>query len=124
MARLIVLLLVVITETAALPQEMKPSVEIRSEYLMTLEAPIEPPQFVGARAIVNVPVGGTVEGPRIKGRIIAPAGDWLYPMSDGSSRLDVRLTIKTDDDELIFMEYGGVMAFPKEAADRSPRGRN
>lgn len=123
MLRLVVMLLVVvITGAAGLSQEMKPTVEVRSEYLMTLEAPVEPPQFVGARAIVNVPVGGTVQGPRIKGTIVAPAGDWLYPMPDGSSRLDVRLTIKTDDDELIFVEYGGVMAFPKEAADRLAQG--
>ena len=43
-------------------------------------------------------------------------------MPDGSSRLDVRLTIKTDDNELIFMEYGGVVAFPKDAAERLAKG--
>jgi hypothetical protein len=71
---------------------------------------------------VNVPIGGTVRGPKIKGTIIAPAGDWFYPMSDGTSRLDVRLTIKTDDEEVIFMEYGGIVALPKEAADRFSQG--
>lgn len=49
-------------------------------------------------------------------------GDWLYPMPDGSTLLDVRLTIRTDDNELIFVEYGGVMAFPKEAPDRLAQG--
>jgi hypothetical protein len=43
-------------------------------------------------------------------------------MSDGTSRLDVRLTIKIDDEELIFMEYGGIVALPKEAADRLSQG--
>jgi len=101
-------------------QELKPTVEVRSAYLMTLEAPVDPPQFLGARRVVNVPAGGTIRRPRINGTIVAPAGDWLYP--DGSSRLDVRLTIQTDDNELIFMEYGGVMPFPKEAADRLTKG--
>jgi len=29
-------------------------------------------------------------------------------MPDGSRRLDVRFTIKTDDNEFIFVEYGGI----------------
>lgn len=98
-------------------QEFKPTAEIRTEYLMTVEAPLDPPQMVGARRIVNVPVGGTVHGPKINGTIIAPSGDWAYPMPDGSSRLDVRLTIKTDDNELIFMEYGGVLALTPAASE-------
>lgn len=116
--------LIIVTSVLALmatvgsAQDLKPTVEIRSDYLMTVEAPLDPPQMVGARRVVNVPTGGTVRGPKIAGTIIAPSGDWLYPMPDGSSRLDVRLTIKTDDNELIFMEYSGVMALPKEASER------
>ena len=39
-------------------------------------------------------------------------------MPDGSSRLDVRLTIQTDDNELIFMEYSGVMTLSKDASEK------
>jgi subtilisin-like proprotein convertase family protein len=35
-----------------------PTVSIETEYLATLEAPLEPPQSVGSRVIVNVPAGG------------------------------------------------------------------
>jgi hypothetical protein len=123
MRRLIVVVVVVaFMAVAGTAQELKPTVEVRSEYLMTIEYPLDPPQLVGARRVVNVPAGGTVRGPKITGTIVAPAGDWLYAMPDGSSRLDVRLTIKTDDNELIFMEYGGVMAFPKDAAERLAKG--
>src|SRR5262249_4500745 len=118
----VALLILVLIPSAGPAQELKATVEVRSEYLMTLDLPLDPPQFVGARRVVNVPAGGTVRGPRINGTVVAPAGDWLYPMSDGSLRLDVRLTIKTDDNELIFMEYGGVAAFPKDAADRLAKG--
>jgi hypothetical protein len=114
----IVTSIVVFMAAAGLTQELKPTVELRSEYLMTVEAPLDPPQMVGARRVVNVPAGGTVHGPKVTGTIVGPSGDWLYPMPDGSSRLDVRLTIKTDDNELIFMEYEGVMAFSKEANER------
>jgi hypothetical protein len=123
MLRLIVVVVVVALMTVpASSQELKPTVEVRLEYLMTLEVPMDIPQLVGARRVVNVPAGGTLRGPKINGTVVAPSGDWLYNMPDGSSRLDVRLMVKTDDNELIFMEYGGVMAFPKEAADRLNKG--
>jgi hypothetical protein len=105
-------------------QEIKPTVEVRSEYLMTLEAPLELGQPVGHRVIVNVPAGGSVRGPKINGQLVAPAGDWLYVMPDGSLRLDVRATIKTDDNALIFVEYGGIIAWPKEVSERSARAKS
>jgi hypothetical protein len=100
-----------------------PTVAIETEYLMTLEAPLDPAfQPVGQRVVVNVPAGGTVHGPKINGTIIPPTGDWLIPMPDGSSRLDVRGTIKTDDGEFIFFEYNGVIVSSKEVNDRFGKG--
>jgi len=105
----------------ATAQEIRPTAELRVEYLMTIEAKLETPQAVGQRVIVNVP-GGTVRGPKVKGDIVGPAGDWLFAMPDGSKRLDVRFTIKTDDNQFIFVEYGGIQVFTKEAADRLTKG--
>jgi hypothetical protein len=100
-----------------------PTVAIQPEYLMTLEAPLDPAfQPMGARLVVNVPTGGTVRGPKIMGKVVPPAGDWLYPMPDGSLRLDVRATIKTDDGQLILVEYGGVIVPSKEVMDRFNKG--
>src|ERR1700746_1377840 len=74
-----------------------PTVSVETEYLATLEAPLEPAHSAGSRVIVNVPAGGPVRGPKINGTIIPPAGDWLTVLPDGTLRLDVRATIKTDD---------------------------
>ena len=63
-----------------------------------------------------------MHGPKINGTIIPPAGDWLIPMPDGTFRLDVRATIKTDDGEIIFLEYNGVIVPTKEAMDRYGKG--
>src|SRR5262249_50295601 len=104
-----------------LAQDAKPTVEVRAEYLMTIEAKFGSRTPVGQRVIVNV-TGGSVRGPAIKGEIIAPAGDWLFVLPHGSSRLDVRFTIKTDDNEMIFVEYGGIIAFTKEAQERLGKG--
>jgi Protein of unknown function (DUF3237) len=90
--------------------------------LATLEAPLEPAQSAGSRVIVNVPAGGTVRGPKINGTIIPPAGDWLTVLPDGTLRLDVRATIKTDDGEIILVTYSGAFAASKEVNDRFING--
>jgi hypothetical protein len=61
----------------------------------------------GTRTIVQI-VGGRFEGPRVKASAQVPAGDWITNRADGSYRLDVRLTLKTDDGALILMTYNGI----------------
>ena len=68
--------------------------------------------------VYNVQPGGWAESPRIKGKLLAPAADWLRVMPFGVLRLDVRATIQTDDGELIYMSYGGAIQCNKEQADR------
>jgi hypothetical protein len=53
-------------------------------------------------------VGGRFEGPRFKASVQTPAGDWITNRADGSFRLDVRLTLKTDDGALILVTYNGI----------------
>lgn len=61
----------------------------------------------GTRTIVQV-VGGRLEGPRVKASVQGPAGDWITNRADGTFRLDVRLTLKTDDGALILVSYNGI----------------
>jgi len=61
----------------------------------------------GTRTIVQV-TGGRFEGPRVKASVQTPAGDWITNRADGSYRLDVRLTLKTDDGALILVTYNGI----------------
>jgi hypothetical protein len=61
----------------------------------------------GTRTIVQI-VGGRFEGPRVKASVLTPAGDWITNRADGSYRLDVRLTMKTDDGALILVTYNGI----------------
>lgn len=96
---------------------------VQTEYLMTLNAQLDPPQAIDQNLlIVNVPTGGWVEGPRIKGTVVGPGGDWLRVMPSGVLRLDVRVTIKTDDSELIYVSYNGVIQCSKEQSDRLNKG--
>jgi hypothetical protein len=97
--------------------------KITTEYLMTLYAPLDPPQKIdSALTIYNVGPGGWVKGPKIKGTLIAPAADWIRLMPGGNLRQDVRLTIKTDDGALIYLTYNGIISRSKEVAKRVAGG--
>lgn len=61
----------------------------------------------GTRTIVQI-VGGRFEGPRVKASVQTPSGNCITNRADGSYRLDVRLTLKTDDGALILMTYNGI----------------
>src|SRR4029453_8198136 len=81
------------------------------EYLMTLHAPIAgAPQRIDDALTIFHSDTGTVDGPRIKGRILAPTADWLRAMPGGSLRVDARVSIATDDGAQIYVQYGGVIA--------------
>ena len=61
----------------------------------------------GTRTIVQI-VSGRFEGPRVKASVQTPSGDWITNRVDGSYRLDVRLTLKTDDGAVILVTYNGI----------------
>jgi hypothetical protein len=61
----------------------------------------------GTRTIVEV-TGGRFEGPRMKASVQGPAGDWITNRADGTYKLDVRITLRTDDGALILVTYNGV----------------
>lgn len=52
--------------------------------------------------------GGTFEGPRLRGVVNPDGCDWVTIRPDKSMLIDVRLTLRTDDDALIGMTYTGI----------------
>jgi Protein of unknown function (DUF3237) len=100
-----------------------PLTQITTEYIMTLHCPLDPPQGAGGDLqIFNVRPGGWVQGPAIRGEVIAPSGDWLRVTPGGARRIDVRLTIKADDGAIIFVSYSGRSRAPADAARRLEAG--
>jgi Protein of unknown function (DUF3237) len=80
------------------------------EYLMTYKALLEPAYAVdNTLLIVNVLNGGWAKGPNINGSFIQPGGDWLRVMPAGVLRLDVRATLKTDEGDLLYISYNGLI---------------
>lgn len=96
--------------------------QVSTDYLMTIHIPTERKAIDGNLVVVNILPGGWVKGPQISGRMISPGGDWIRVMPSGVLRLDVRLTIETDDGALVYMNYGGVVVSSKETNDALARG--
>ena len=66
-----------------------------------LGAPIEMGQGrAGQRRIIPI-VGGTADGPDIRGRILNLGADWQTIYADGAAHLDTRYAIETDDGAVI-----------------------
>jgi hypothetical protein len=53
-------------------------------------------------------IGGSFEGDRLRGTVLAGGGDWVTANADGTSALDLRITLQTDDGALIYMTFTGV----------------
>jgi hypothetical protein len=76
----------------------------------------------GNRRIATV-TGGKFEGERLRGTVQAtPGGDWILVRPDGATVLDVRLTLETDDRQLIYMTYRGLRHGPAEVMARLAKG--
>ena len=100
--------------------------ELRLQHLCTLDIAVGPIQAIGAgpqgeRRIAEV-IGGTFEGPRLRGRILPGGGDWILIRPDGVTQLDVRVTLQTDDGALIYLSYRGLRHGPPEVMERLARG--
>jgi hypothetical protein len=100
--------------------------ELASRLLFEIDIHLAPPQKLGATPLGNrriVPVsGGTFMGPKMRGVVLPGGGDWILQRHDGALLLDVRLTLRTDDEALIYMLYRGIRHGPREVIERLNRG--
>lgn len=86
-----------------------------ADLVMEIDAGHDAGSSTGGHAVVAV-TRGSIEGPRIKGRIISPSGDWMFQRPDKSRLLDARLLVETQDAESVYVSCRGV-------AYTSPNGR-
>ena len=53
-------------------------------------------------------IGGSFEGDRLRGKVLAGGGDWVSGRADNALELDLRVTLETDDGALIYMTFTGL----------------
>lgn len=75
----------------------------------------------GLRRIVPI-IGGTVEGPNLKGDILPGGSDWQVVRKDGVAELEAHYQFKTDDGIIIYIKNVGLRVATPEVAARIGRG--
>jgi hypothetical protein len=101
--------------------------EIRTVPLMTLTLAVAGMQPVGATPNgsrrVGLVAGGKFEGPKLKGTVLPGGTDWILGRPDGSTTLDVRIILETDDGAAIAMTYRGMRHGPAAVMERVNAGQ-
>jgi hypothetical protein len=101
------------------------SPSIETEHLTDLSIDFEPVQVfttpLGTR-LTYVVERGIVDGPRLRGEVLPGSGDWIVVGSDRIARLDVRATIRTEDDQLVHLTNTGRVRLDDVAFERFYNG--
>jgi hypothetical protein len=90
---------------------------LRSGFLCSITGLVAPPRDIGAtpraRGVSIYPaIGGSFEGPRLRGEVLPHGGDWLLLRPDGVLEQDVRIKLKTDGGPFIYFRYAGMRHGP------------
>jgi hypothetical protein len=108
---------------------LAPDVERRSppglNYLFDCDVRTERPLLMdtpfGSRMSVVV-TGGSVDGPALTGRILPGGGDWGLRGTSDLARVEMRMTMATDNGELVLCDATGVIDMPDDAFERLHAG--
>jgi uncharacterized protein DUF3237 len=92
------------------------------ELLARVRADVGQPQLIGTallgeRRIVPI-LGGQVEGPHLRGRVVPGGADWQVVASDGTAQLEARYTIETHDGALVYVRNLALRQGPPEVLER------
>lgn len=104
----------------------KPLQSIALRPLLSVRFDVRGPENVGrtpgADRRIGVITGGRFEGDRLRGQVLDGGSDWQTVREDGTWTMNVRVVLRTDDDELIGMTYGGVRHGPADVLAAIGRG--
>ena len=96
------------------------------EFAFEVRAEVADPTIVGevpagTRRIIDI-VGGTFDGPKLKG-IVRPGGaDWQIVRADGFTEVDARYTLETEAGDLIYVSNLGIRHAPPDVIRRLNAG--
>jgi hypothetical protein len=96
------------------------------EHVMSYTVRLNPPEVIGPVSeglLANFYiVGGEVNGPKVYGKLRPVGADWLTVRTDGVVILDVRTTIETREEALIYITYMGVGDLGEDGHEKFLRG--
>ena len=94
--------------------------------IFTLTSPLGGIQMLGntpygERRIIEI-LGGTVEGPRLNGKVLPGGADWQIVRTDGTIEVVARYTIRSTAGALVYVQNEGLRVAPPEILARMSRG--
>ncbi len=111
------------TDLNDLPEFMK---NVRTKPMFAMRLDVRPMLIVGATPgayrRVGVVTGGSFAGERLSGAVLDGSSDWQTVRNDGSTTLNVRLVLRTEDGALIGMTYQGLRHGPADIIARIEKG--
>ena len=87
---------------------MTPELTFAFEARVQVGSPLDVGPIPGGRRRIIPILGGTFEGPSLKGRVLPGGADWQIVRADGLGELDTRYTLETDDGKLIYVQNAGI----------------
>jgi uncharacterized protein DUF3237 len=95
------------------------------EFLMQIAVEFEAPHAIsggplGMRRILHVS-RGSFEGPALQGTVMPGGGDWVLMRRDGAAELDIRFTLKTAADEIVYLRSTGLFVASEAVSARIRR---
>lgn len=101
---------------------MTPALQYAFDLVVELTAPHEMGKSpAGTRRIIPI-VGGTAEGPLLRGRVLNVGADWQTVLAGGIADLDARYAIETHDGAVIEVVSQGIRHASPEIAARIAAG--
>jgi uncharacterized protein DUF3237 len=102
----------------------RPELQFLARFTVELAAPLwdlGPTTALGRRRIVPI-TGGRFAGPSLRGVILDNGADWQVVADDGSTVIDTRYLLRTDDDALIYLRTNGYRHGPPDVLARLAAG--
>ena len=81
-------------------------------------APMELGEVAGGRRRIIPILGGSFEGPAIRGKVLAGGADWQMVRADGLAELDTRYALQTDAGQIIYIQNAGIRHASPEATKK------
>ena len=91
-------------QAAPAPPRLTFALQLRVE----VGTPVEVGNVAGGRRRIISILGGTFQGPEVRGAVLSGGADWQIVRGDGFTELDTRYTLRTDRDELIYIRNAGI----------------
>ena len=71
----------------------------------------------GRRRIIPI-LGGTFEGPTIRGKVLPGGADWQIVHADGLAELDTRYMLQTDGGSRVYIQNAGIRHAPPDVTKK------